>query len=73
MADKLRACKAVLAVMDILSLSQDKYYAYYAVHHRRRDRQWQAGADLAGPEAEIVIGRWNARIRLCRVYDQVLD
>jgi Uma2 family endonuclease len=70
MADKLRACKAVLAVMDILSLSQDKYYA---VHHRRRDRQWQAGADLAGPEAEIVIGRWNARIRLCRVYDQVLD
>jgi hypothetical protein len=69
MADKLRACKAVPAVIDILSLNQDKYYA---VHHRRRDGRWRAGADLAGPEAGIVIERWDARIRLCRVYDQVL-
>jgi len=69
MADKLRAYKAVPTVMDILYLNQDKYYA---VHHRRRDGQWQAGTDLAGPEAEIVIERWNARIRLRDVYDQVL-
>lgn len=69
MADKLRAYKAVPTVMDILYLNQDKFYA---VHHRRSDGQWQAGIDLAGPDAEIVIERWSARIRLGDVYDQVL-
>jgi Uma2 family endonuclease len=69
MADKLRAYKAVPTVMDILYLNQDKFYA---VHHRRSDGQWQAGIDLAGPDAEIVIERWSARIRLRDVYDQVL-
>ena len=70
MADKLRAYKAVPKVEDILYLNQDKFYA---VHHRRRAGQWLAGIDLDGPEAEIIIERWNACIRLRDVYDQVLD
>ena len=61
MADKLRAYKAVPTIQDILYLNQDKYYA---VHHRRFDGQSQVGDDLYGPDAEIIIERWNARSSL---------
>ena len=70
MADKLRAYKAVPTIQDILYLNQDKYYA---VHHRRSDGQWQVGVDLSGPDAEIIIERWNARIRLEDVYERVFS
>jgi Uma2 family endonuclease len=65
-ADKLRAYKAVPTIQDVIYFSQSKYYA---VHHRRRNGQWLAGLDLAGLDAEIVIERWNARIRLERIYE----
>jgi Uma2 family endonuclease len=70
MADKLHAYKAVPSVLDILYLNQDKYFG---VHHQRRHGVWLTGIELVGPEAEIVIDRWNARIPLRVVYDQVLE
>ncbi len=68
MADKLRAYRAAPSVEDILFLNQDKIFA---VHHRRRDGRWLAGLDLEGPEGEIVIERWSARIALGLVYEGV--
>ena len=68
MADKLRAYKAVPSIKDVIYLEQNKHYAE---HHRRRNEVWQAGLDLTGPDAEIIIERWNAHIRLQDVYEQV--
>lgn len=68
MADKLRAYKTVPSIEDVIYLNQNKHYA---VHHRRRGGVWQAGIDLSGPDAEIVIERWSARIRLQDAYEQV--
>jgi Uma2 family endonuclease len=65
MADKLRAYKSVPTIQDILYLNQEKLYV---LHHQRRDGQWQVGVDLSEPEAEIIIERWNVRIRLEDVY-----
>lgn len=70
MADKLRAYKAVPTVQDILYLNQDKMYA---LHHQRHDGQWQVGVDLSGPDAEIIIERWNIRIQVEDVYERVFN
>lgn len=70
MAAKLRAYKAVPAIQDILYLSQDKFYD---LHHRRHDGQWQVGVDLSGPDAEIIIERWNIRMQLEDVYQSVFN
>ena len=64
MADKLRAYKSVPTIQDILS----EPGKLYVLHHQRRDGQWQVGVDLSEPEAEIIIERWNVRIRLEDVY-----
>jgi Uma2 family endonuclease len=70
MVDKLRAYKAVPAIQDILYLNQDEHYA---MHHQRYDGEWQVGVDLSGPDAEILIERWKARIRLEDVYEKVFS
>ena len=70
MAAKLLAYKAVPAIQDILYLNQDKFYA---LHHQRHDGQWQVGVELSGPDAEIIIERWNIRIQLEDVYERVFN